>query len=196
MPRRRIRRRLGLEANPLCRLSDRVQGLILLLCMLVALVGAPLAGVAAGAAVDHMGLRAERADAHTLRQVTATLVAGSKKTTGLYGDTVYWAPARWRAPDGATSSGILQGVPADAAIGAHLRIWVDPKGRQTDPPRTHEETIVGASVAAITIPMIAILVVAYLYSGVLALLDRGRMRRWAREWAATEPGWSGRAPRP
>jgi hypothetical protein len=177
------------------RASDRAQRLVLLACVIVALVSAPLTAILAGTAADRMGLRAEHADARALHRVTATLTSGVGVTTSVYGTDYSWATARWTLPGGIVHSGVIENIPIGDKAGRQVRIWIDQTGRQANPPRTHADTVINSAIAAVVAPLIAAVLITYLYVGIVAVINRVRLRRWAQEWAEVEPRWSGRATR-
>lgn len=185
--RAQLRGRLGLGRNPLCRVSDRVEGIVLLL-LIAAFV--PLAAVAAtGAAnwVHSANAGAERAGA-SLRQVPAKLLQATPVVSAPTGTAWLWAPARWTV-DGTAHVGsvpALAGLPA----GSTEQIWVDSAGRVSPPPTTTGQVNARAALAAAVAPVIVALGLGLLWLVLRWFLDRRRMAAWTRAWAHVGPLWT------
>ncbi|MFB4315547.1 hypothetical protein [Actinomadura sp. 21ATH] len=186
-PRRRLRRRLGLERNVLRRPVDRAQRRIAvgLLVLLVA-IAVPLASWAAAWAYD-LGSRAERAERAERREVVATVVA----TGGTSSRDPYYVhetlQATWArpepGPDGErTRTGTLPSW-KDAEVGQTRRIWVDREGAPAVRPRPHSRTVTDAMYAAFAATLAAGAPVLLAYLLVRRRCDRHRDALWDAAWA-------------
>ncbi|WP_444546239.1 Rv1733c family protein, partial [Streptomyces longispororuber] len=92
--------------GPLRRRSDVIEAWTVLVTGVVLFVGAPAAGVTAGAAVHERAEEAARAAHATRHRVTATLTADAPPAVPAVGVVpLYEVPARWTAPDGSHHSG-------------------------------------------------------------------------------------------
>jgi hypothetical protein len=187
-------RRFTLGSGPLKRTSDRLEFLsrVLLTAVLLATVAIALAVATA----TYSGGRAEVAQEAAERQrVSARLLEDATAPAGASGNgmDVGRAPAVWTAPSGAERSG---SVPArmSAEAGSTVLIWVDDDGARTTRPLGTGD-VVGRALGAAVLTYLGIALVAVGgHLVVRRLLDRGRSRRWAAEWALVGPVWSGRVP--
>lgn len=189
-----LARRMGLDANPLRRGSDRAEAWVRISLVVAFLVASPLAAVALGQLTSDASARAARAQAASEHQVTAVLAHRVSRSSDdpLYGSTEFaWAPARWTAPDGQQRTGEVP-APVGSRAGRHIAIWVDSAGRLVYPP-------IGAgqiasrviAVVALTPAVMGLLLMAVLWL-IRWLLNRRRMEHWAAEWSAVEPLWTKR----
>ncbi|WP_432138390.1 MULTISPECIES: Rv1733c family protein [unclassified Streptomyces] len=176
------------RANPLRRLSDRVEAWIILSAWILALAGGVLAGVSAGTGTQHL-LDAHRAAVH---QVTAVLTADAPKAPPAaddgVGDGLVWAQVRWTDADGATHTGRAKVEPG-GETGGKVTAWTDGSGRLVAEPLT-------ASAAELQSAITGTLAALGTATGVLLgsrlarrPLDRRRMRAWETEWAQVGPRW-------
>ncbi|MEU4098623.1 hypothetical protein [Streptomyces sp. NPDC026673] len=141
--------------------------------------------------------RAERAQAVAERG-HRHLVAGTALTsTGTYFQehgirSVPPVRAAWEYPRGRSRSGEVP-VARPVERGERIRIWVDDRGSPTPEPRS----TAGARGAAVVLGVACLLLGSSAAWGAhhaaAAVLLRGRLRTWEREWARVEPLWSGRA---
>jgi hypothetical protein len=189
-----VLRRFALGSGPLRRGSDRLQFLARVLLVGIVLAAVPVS-LAVGTAV-HTQARAEAAvDAAVRHRVVARLLEAPPRLT----DEVWVAGGRergtavWTDPAGLEHRGPVS-VPARAAAGHTVLIWVDGDGNRTRPPLSASDVrnrAVGQGFA--TLCGISVLGVGgYLWAR--ALLDRSRSRRWAVEWATVEPVWTRTVP--
>ncbi len=186
--RARVRRGTAGGTRP----GDRLELASLLLCTLVAVLSVPLGlavatTVAADASAQARLQQAERS------RTTAVLLEDATTTADPSGTRAV-APASWAALDGGTRQGTLT-VPAGTPAGATVRIWTDAGGRRTGEPLTPGAVRLTAVVTGAATVLVALAGSAALHTGVRALLDRSRARRWAREWDEVEPLWAAH-PRP
>jgi hypothetical protein len=196
----RLSRRLRgwrLDRNPLRRGSDRAETIVLGALLALFLVAVPLAGQAAGSWAHGTFGRETRAQRAVVQPVRATLLrapvpvlsypgAGAGLPDGSLGD------ARWRGPDGRVRTGWVL-VPAGAAAGSRVPVWVDRAGRPAGPPLSRAQLAGRVQLAR----GLAVGALAVAWAGATWLtrrvLDRRRMAAWAADWWATAPRWSPRA---
>lgn len=135
----RFARRAFPGRNPLATTGDRLEGALLALTAVVALLAVPVVG-AFGSEFGSAQLTRAEQERQTRQQVQAVLVAdapqagradpnGSSESASVR--------ATWQAPDGTAREG-----PVDAAVGrkagATVPIWVDAAGERARPPLTAE----------------------------------------------------------
>ena len=189
---RRLACRLGLDASPLRRRTDKIATFLAALLLLSFLAGAPLAAIAAYGWASRVGAAEQRTE-RSWREVPAVLLksvpASNSFGTGLFGYS--WVPARWVAPNGRARTGNLA-VELGMAAGRKVPIWVDAAGRPTDVPLTdravRERAATLATLAA-TVLLITALLLAWAGR---KLLDRRRLADWELAWAIVGPQWTKR----
>ena len=189
----RLARWLGLDRNPLRRGTDRVEGALRLVMIILAVLAVPAASVAVGRWADHYALHRAQVQQSVDRQVAAVLVRDAP-ATGIPDPyttvETTWVPARWQPPGQPARTGEVLAV-AGARKGSTVRTWIDPSGAVTDPPLDNR-VIVGDVWLAVmaTLVMSGLLLLA---AGALArrMLDRRRLRAWEAEWRTSGPLWSG-----
>jgi len=193
--RKRVRRlacRLGLDANPLRRRTDKIATLLAALLLLVFLAGAPLLAIAAYGWAGQVGAAEQRAE-RSWREVPAVLLksvpAPNSFGTGLFGYS--WVPARWVAPNGQARSGRIP-VEVGMAAGRTVPIWVDAAGRPTDAPLTDRAVQARAATVAAVATLALVVVLAVLAWAGRKLLDRRRLTDWELAWAIVGPKWTRR----
>ena len=189
----RLARWLGFDRNPLRRGTDRVEGALRLVMIIVVVVAMPAAAVAAGRWADHYVRHQAQVQRAADHQVAAVLLRDAP-ATGIPDPyttvETAWVPARWQPPGQPARSGEVLAV-AGARKGSTVRTWIDPSGAVTDPPLDNR-VIVGD----VWLAVMATLVVSgllLLAAGALArrMFDRRRLRAWEAEWRASGPLWSG-----
>jgi hypothetical protein len=188
----RALRSFTLGSGPLKRTSDRIELLarVLLVCGLAMAI--PVALVVAS--VTHTQVVAEtRAQSLARHQVDADLVADPVVATRAAEDVppTSRAPAVWSGPSGEEHTGALV-VPAGAAVGSTVPIWVDRDGELTTRPLDRGAAVARAVAMAVGTYLCLSSLAAGGYLAVGASLDRSRLRRWAAEWAVIEPEWTRR----
>jgi hypothetical protein len=193
--RRRLRRpacRLGLDANPLRRRTDKIATLLAALLLLVFLAGAPLLAIAAYGWAGRVGVAEQRAE-RSWREVPAVLLK-SVPTPDSFGSGLFgysWVPARWVAPNGQARSGRIA-VEVGMAAGRTVPIWVDAAGRPTDAPLTDRAVQARAATVAGVATLALVIVLAFLAWAGRKLLDRRRLADWELAWAIVGPKWTKR----
>ena len=193
--RKRVRRlacRLGLDANPLRRRTDKIATFLAAQLLLVFLVGAPLLAIAAYGWAGRVGAAEQRAE-RSWREVPAVLLksvpAPNSLASGLFGYS--WVPARWVAPNGQDRSGNIA-VDVGMAAGRTVRIWVDAAGRPTDVPLAHRAVQARAATVAAVATLALVIVLSFLAWAGRKLLDRRRLADWELAWAIVGPKWTRR----
>ena len=188
----RLARWLGFDRNPLRRGTDRVEGALRLVMIILAVLAVPAASVAAGRWADHYALHWAQVQRTVNHQVTAVLLrdAPATGTPDPYTSVqTAWVPARWQPPGQPPRTGEVLAV-AGARKGSTVRTWIDPSGAVTDPPLNHR-VIVGDVWMVVTATL---LVSGLLLLGAAGLarrmLDRRRLRAWEAEWRTSGPLWS------
>jgi hypothetical protein len=194
-PRRDLRRRLGLERNPLRRPVDRAQRWIALgLLMLLVMIAMPAAAWAAGLAYQS-GVGAERAERAERTQVVATVVATGG--VGSSGDHYVHETLRatWPRPGASSGQNAESGQDAartrtgtlpswkDAEVGQRRRIWVDRQGDPVAGPRPHSRTVTDAVYAAFAATLASGAPLLLIYLLVRHRCDRYRDGLWDEAWA-------------
>jgi hypothetical protein len=189
-----VLRRFMSGSGPLKRASDRLEVLtrVLLVCSVLAAV--PIALTVA----SETHAQAEReavAEASSRHQSDATLLEDAPWIGGGSEGGVAEAGANavWTGPDGVERTGQVV-APAGTKAGATVSVWLDAQGERTSQPLTGGDvTARSVGMAVLTFLGLSALASAAQLSCRTAL-HRGRIRRWAREWAAVEPGWTHRVP--
>ena len=189
----RLARWLGFDRNPLRRGTDRVEGALRLVMIILAVLAVPAASVAAGRWADHYALHQAQVQRTVDHQVTAVLLrdAPAIGTPDPYTSVqTAWVPARWQPPGQPPRTGEVLAV-AGARKGSTVRTWIDPSGAVTDPPLDHH-VVAGDVVMAVTATLLLSgLLLMTAWALARRLLDRRRLRAWETEWRASGPQWSG-----
>ncbi|WP_410605909.1 hypothetical protein [Amycolatopsis sp. lyj-90] len=177
-------RRIHPGRNPLARIWDRIEAVILVGGVAVALLGVPLAAAAGSEAYAAMMERSalETAARHS---TTAFLLEDAPSArVGVDGtpsaDTAS-VKARWTLPDGTYREEL---VTADlgASAGDGVTVWLDDAEAVVDPPVTPmDATSTGVGVG-VGVWLIAVTLLAAGYLVARHLLDRARRAAWDREW--------------
>jgi hypothetical protein len=188
-----LRRRVGLDSNPVRRASDRAEAWLRIGLAVLFLAGAPALGF--GLAHRTAAGLASQARAETAREylVPATLLGGSRQAPRIARSWTghEWAPARWTAPDGTVRTGRVYARASDPP-GSTVRIWTTRTGHMTRPPLARSEiasrTVAAGLVGALGLGLVLLTV------GILArwLLDRRRLAAWDADWRLVEPHWTRR----
>ena len=189
---RRLARKLGLDANPLRRRTDKLATWLIAQFLVVVLIGAPLFAIAAFSWAARAGAAEQRAE-RSWREVPAVLLRSvpvpDSFAGGVFGYS--WVPARWTAPNGKVRSGDIP-VEVGLTAGRKVRLWVDAKGTPTDIPLTHRAVVARAATAAAAATAALLMALASLALIVRWLLDRRRLTDWELAWAIVGPQWTKR----
>lgn len=179
--------------SPLRRRSDVVEAWTVLAVAVLLLVVAPLAGVvAAWWAHDdaRTSAREQRADR---RQIRAEVVGKSSDAlpTAQGGRQLTKVTVRWTEPDGGLRTATAR-VPVGTRTGDTVGVWLDSRGRSVTPPP--DGTAIWQHTVTIGICAAggAAAVILLGHAAVRRAAMRRRLAEWEREWARTEPQWTGR----
>src|SRR3954469_7496591 len=130
----RMRRRAGLDRNPVRRWEDHLQTAITWSLLSVFLVVATMTAYSTGSHAYRTGLRVEQSQRVNLRQVTAAVVPSGSDFQVVWTDP-HGTSHRAAYPVGTMNSGNT------------ARIWVDRSGKVVKTPRRHAETLVESGLA-------------------------------------------------
>lgn len=183
-----LARRVGWGRNPLRRRSDRIENVVVLGAIVLALASIPLS-LEIGSLVYQGNLAVVAAQHAADRQIPATLLQSTAVDPAAIGSTTVPVTARWTRPDGGTTTGQIR-VAEDTPSGAIVRIWVDPTGNPIDPPLTEGQAW-GRGALAFTGAVVALaMLLSAAVSLVRALLNRRRIADWDTEWRHIGPQWT------
>ena len=187
----RLARWLGFDRNPLRRGTDRVEGALRLVMIIVVVAVVPATAVAAGRWTYHYVVHQAQAQQAADHRVTAVLLrdAPATGTPGPYTSVqTAWVPARWQPPGQPYRTGEVLAV-AGARKGSTVRTWIDPSGAVTDPPLNH---VIAGDVWMVVTATLLVSGLLLLGAAGLArrMLDRRRLRAWEAEWRTNGPLWS------
>jgi hypothetical protein len=190
----RVLRRFTLGSGPLKRASDRLEyfSRLLLVGVLLTAVAVALAVATAVYADGGPEASAQQAERH---QVTALLEEDAVTSSDASGSVLALGRARavWTGPSGAERTGVVP-VAAGSEAGSTVSIWIDPDGTRTTRPLTSGDLAArGLGFGVLTYFVIAMFA-WFAHDTFRRMLDRGRSRRWADEWAVVGPLWTGRVP--
>jgi len=190
---RRFWRRLGFDGNPMRRGSDRFQAVMRAGLLVLFLAGGPAAAVQVGQGVYVSGLRARQAQTAAWHRVPAVVLRAAPMTAGWLRPrpSPVVLSVRWVLPGGAARTGEITSGEKRAA-GNILPVWIDATGRLAHPPRSRLDVAGQAIGAAAATSAVLALVLAAAGRVISRLLDRYRLARWAEDWSAVEPQWTGR----
>lgn len=170
--------------NPLVRGVDRLEGVVVLLAAVVALLAIPVAGAVGTAVHDSRSqVYAQQAQSRQplLATVTGAAISGDEADTAAAGvpgaarQTVT-VPARW-VVDGAEHRGLVKAAPT-AVPGDHVEVWVDGEGQQVSKPIPPSRAGTEAVSAAIGVWFSVTAVVASVAILIRVALNRARDARW------------------
>ena len=190
----RCARRLGFERNLLRRPTDRIEAVIRLVTIVLFVVAVPIAVIAVGRQADHLTLHQAQAQQAREHQVTAVLLQQAQATgvpdpyTSIQVTSVL---ARWQPPGRPSRSGQVL-ASAGARAGSTVTIWINASGALASPPPDHRDIAGNVTVAAVTVGLLASLLVLGTNALSRRALDRRRLNAWDAEWRATGPRWTGR----
>lgn len=163
--------------NPLLRRIDRIEVLAMLAAVVVSLVAVAVAG-AVGTAVHDAEHRAYVQQAQTRHRVTATIIdvgsAGDPR-----GAEMPVVQARWDVGKGMRTESFRWN--GDAEPGEDIQIWVDENGDHADTPTPASRASFDALGAALSIVVLAVVVMASLLGLTRWRLQRVRYAQWEHE---------------
>lgn len=170
----------------LARPWDRIEAVVALAVLVLALVAIPV-GVLAGSAAHHREAAIAAAQQAERRPATAVLLAPTDPaTTSDAGVTVPTesVQARWLV-GGTDRTGPIEAGPGLKA-GEHVGIWLNQAGNPVGAPMSGLNVLglsIGFGALVWAGGMVGLLLV---YWGVRSVLDRARLAAWAREWEAVQ----------
>jgi len=165
-----------------------------LLAVLIAafLLGAPLAGIAAGRAAAASNGRAEHAQASVHRVAAVLLQQAPGKPHPMFQAPLDpLVPAQWKAPNGTLRTAEIY-APAGAAAGSTVMVWIDRSGQLTASPMQRGDVVEEVALAASLATMAVAGVLAAVGLITRWVLDRRRLAAWDSRWRSTGPQWTGR----
>jgi hypothetical protein len=188
----RLARWLGFDRNPLRRGTDRVEGVLRLIMIIVVVAVVPATAVAAGRWTYHHVMHQVQAQQAVKHQVTAVLLHDAPATgppDPYTSEPAGWVPARWQPPGKPPRTGEVLAV-AGAGKGSTVRIWIDLSGAVTDPPL--DRRVIRGDVWTAVMATVLVSGLLLLGSAGLArrMFDRRRLRAWEAEWRTSGPLWS------
>jgi hypothetical protein len=164
--------------NPLVRMSDRIEAILVLSAVAISLLAVPVAG-AIGTAVYDARSRVYADEAHTRRPISAVVTATRRGVAVVrpYMDSVV-AEARWRSEgiDHTESFSVAHPV----TVGDHIDIWVGDGGERVKPPPPFS-AVVEAVCVAVPLWLVVTGAAAVLVAFVRRQLDRRHDTDWQRE---------------
>lgn len=180
---------LGLGRNVLRRRVDRIEALVVVGALAVAVVVVP-AGVALGAAIrDHAEQSAatRRAELHEVQARTVKGAADAVPASpSLITTTV---PIEW-VDDSGSSHQAQAAVLIGTKAGSELTIWLDQNGNLVTPPDRPGDGTAAGFAAGSTMASLAWSLLYALFRLTRRSLDRRRAALWAREWEDVARRWT------
>lgn len=170
LPRWRFAQLFGF--NPLVRIRDRVEALVVVLAVVITLVAVPIAA-AVGTAVYDTRSRQYADKAQTSHVVTGTVTSHKVAYHESLGPTIT-VLARW-FDAGTEHTGVVS-APPGVNIGDSIDIWVGEDGSHVGPPpkTAYDEAVAAASLTWFSVAIAAGVLVA----GTRAALNRARHAQW------------------
>jgi hypothetical protein len=166
-------------ANPLVRISDRIEAIVVVTAVTFSLFAAPIAG-AIGTAVHDAQSRLYAEEAHTRQPIRAivTTTRHSAEVARPYPNTPI-IQARWRA-EGIEHVDIFRSQRA-VTVGDQIDIWVNDTGERVGPPTPASQAVVDAVGVGVLLWLVAVGAAAALVAVVRWRLNRRRETAWERE---------------
>ncbi|MDG4667236.1 hypothetical protein [Mycobacterium sp. 236(2023)] len=166
-------------ANPLVRVSDRIEATVVVSAVSISVLAAPVAG-AVGTAVYDARSRTYAAEAQTGRTHSAIVGAtrGGDPVARPYLDATI-VDARWRS-EGVEHTASFS-VRGPVAVGDRVDIWINDKGERGRPPPPLHAAVIDAVGVAASLSLVVLGTTAALVLLVRRQLDRRRDADWERE---------------
>ena len=193
-PRRMIAglcRALGVDGNPLRRVSDRAEACIRAGLLAAFLIVGPIAAVAVG----HWASHAEASRASTQTHADPAVALRSAVGSGGPAPAGRGGPGRSRAPVAGVNGFVPTGempVPTGTWAETVATVWLRAPARVAAPPGPGATASVTASAAAAGLAIVALALLALLRL-IQWCLNWRRLAAWEAAWAATGPRWTGHA---
>ncbi|MEV7551359.1 hypothetical protein AB0N89_17185 [Amycolatopsis sp. NPDC089917] len=185
-------RRIHPGRNPLARITDRIEAVILVGAVVAALLGIPLAAAAGSEAYATMMARSafETATRHATNAVL--LEDAPPARVGFDGTPAAETarvPARWEVPDGRIQDGLVT-VDLGASAGDKVTVWLDGSDAVVEPPVMPLDAAGTGIGVGVGVWLIAAMLLASGYLVALRLLNRARRAAWDREWERLGQDWT------
>jgi hypothetical protein len=166
-------------ANPLVRISDRVEAIVMLSAVAFSLLAAPVAG-AIGTTVHDAHSRVYAEEAHTRKPITAnvTTTRHNVEVSRPYANTTI-VEARWHA-EGIEHVDTF-GSTHPVTVGDQIDIWVNDSGERVARPASASQAVVDAVLVGVLLWLVAVGAAAALVAVVRWRLDRHHQADWERE---------------
>lgn len=181
-------RLLGLGRNPLRRRVDRLEAVLMMCALVVALLVIPAAAGLGTTVREHAEDSAaqQRAQVHPVQARTLENASEAVAPSLGLNTTVR---VRWVDPSGSPHEGRAD-VLVGTAAGTELTIWLDRAGLMTKAPRLPADNAALGIAVGFTVPVLAWPLLFALFRGARRSLERRRAEEWAREWELVSPRWT------
>jgi hypothetical protein len=163
--------------GPLVRRSDRIEALVLVLALVVAVLAIPVAAAVGTAVHDsNRHLYAEQARTSHLVTATVTEVPANRlvSRTGTI-DVV----ARWTAAGGEHTGDVS--APSSVQPGDTIEVWVDDAGARVSAPNPPSRAAWEGAAAAFALWFAVAATMTTLFAVTMAICDHVRWNRWQHE---------------
>jgi hypothetical protein len=172
--------------NPLARVGDRVEALLLLLVIAGAVLAVPFAAAAGSEAYAAQSARAERERTTHHAATAVSLATAAGRSYGSDGDGApveqTTVPAAWFDARGARHTGDVL-TDAGSPAGTRVPVWLDQRGELTTEPLSPATSVIGGVLAAIVLWVAVTGALAGLYGAGRFVLFRLHAAAWGRAWA-------------
>ncbi|MEU3274952.1 hypothetical protein ABZ639_29245 [Saccharomonospora sp. NPDC006951] len=186
----RLWRRLYPGRNPLARGSDRLEGRLLVVFLLLSLIALPIAATVGSNTYAARLTDVER-EAGLKHRATAELLADAPVTAPAGDVETVKVQARWRLPDGTERVGTLATY-RGSVKGTKIPVWLDNAGNLTSPPATKVAAATDGVSVGVSLWFGVVMLFCLVFFTFRAVVARMRAAQWAREWARVERQWSRR----
>jgi hypothetical protein len=192
----RFARILGLDGNPLRRVSDRAEAWIRIGVIAAFLVAGPLTAIGAGHWTYHAGMTEARTQAAQRHSAQGVLLQSTPPAAALAPasrEDQVWVRARWEGTSAIPRTGEVL-APMGSPAGSVVTVWLDASGKVTSPPLQGGQitgwaiTVAALTPAALALALLAVLRLAR------RLLDKRRLAAWDAAWSTVGPEWTRRRP--
>jgi hypothetical protein len=180
----------GFGKNPLLRRTDRVEAILVVVAVTVALAVVPVAA-ASGVAIYGSHVQVYDIQAQTRHRVTATVVQASRQPNVPH-VTTSGARVMWASGGGMHTDWYLADHPVKP--GDHIDVWVNDSGARVMPPTQRSQAVIDAIEVGAGIWLMLALVLWLLVAMGRLPLNRIRQAQWESELNSLADG--GRTNRP
>lgn len=184
----RIRRRLCIDGNTLCRRSDRVAAWLPIAAIVAFLALSPLVIVMTSAWMRADNTAAQHTQTHPVTAVTRQPAPGPTVADHGANGWLDWVPSRWIA-GGRQQFGDVP-APAGTPAGTKVTAYLDSAGHAVLPPITSGHARGRVLVADGTALAVLAVLVALIAFAIRRIMDRRRLASWQTEWVTVGPRWS------